>query len=138
MARRKSTPSSEKPTEYYEPIETEFVDEPRPKAIVVSKRKTMRPALTPEARENQLISLAVDLAEQQLREGTASSQVITHYLKLGSMREKLERERLQEEIRLQKAKTKALANAEEIKVLYENALKAMRNYGGYGETDEEY
>lgn len=98
----------------------------------------MRPALTPEARENQLISLAVDLAEQQLRDGTASSQVITHYLKLGSMREKLERERLQEEIRLQKAKTKALANAEEIKVLYENALKAMRNYGGYGEPDEEY
>ena len=53
----------------------------------------MRPALTPEAREGQLVSLAVDLAEQQLRDGTASSQVITHYLKLGSMREKLERER---------------------------------------------
>ena len=98
--------------------------------------KRMRPGLTPEARENQMISLAVDLAEQQLREGTASSQVITHYLKLGSTREKLERERLEEENRLLKAKTKALQNAEEIKVLYEEALKAMRNYGGQGDPDE--
>ena len=64
--------------------------------ISESKRK-IRPALTPEARENQLISLAVDLAEKQLQEGTASSQVITHYLKLGSMRERLEREKLEEE-----------------------------------------
>ena len=101
-----------------------------------SSSRKMRPALTPEARENQLISLAVDLAEQQMRDGTASSQVITHYLKLGSMREKLERERLQEEIRLQKAKTKALDSAEEIKVLYSEALKAMRNYSGHG--DQEY
>ena len=99
-------------------------------------KKPMRPALTPEARENQMISLAVDLAEQQLREGTASSQVITHYLKLGSTREKLERERLAEENRLLKAKTKAIENAEEVKVLYENALKAMRNYGGQGDPAE--
>ena len=99
-------------------------------------RPKMRPALSPEARENQLISLAVDLAEEQLREGTASSQVITHYLKLGSTREKLERERLEEENKLLKAKTKALENVEEIKVLYEQALKAMRTYGGQGEPDE--
>lgn len=98
--------------------------------------KKMRPAITPEARENQMISLAVDLAEQQLRDGTASSQVITHYLKLGSTREKLERERLEEENRLLKAKTKALQDASEIKVLYEEALKAMRNYGGQGDPDE--
>lgn len=98
--------------------------------------KKMRPGLTPEARENQMISLAVDLAEQQLREGTASSQVITHYLKLGSTREKLERERLEEENRLLKAKTKALQDASEIKVLYEEALKAMRNYGGQGDPDD--
>lgn len=95
-----------------------------------------RPAITPEARENQLISLAVDLAERQLREGTASSQVITHYLKLGSTREKLERERLEEENKLLRAKSKAIENAEEVKVLYEAALKAMRNYGGQGEPDE--
>lgn len=95
-----------------------------------------RPGLTPEAREKQLISLAVDLAERQLEEGTASSQVITHYLKLGSTREKLERERLEEENKLLRAKTKALANAEEIKALYEDALKAMRNYAGQGDPDE--
>lgn len=102
-----------------------------------NKSKKMRPALTPEAREGQLVSLAVDLAEQQLRDGTASSQVITHYLKLGSIREKLERERLQEEINLQKAKTRAYDSAEEIKILYADALKAMRNYSGQGEVDEE-
>lgn len=96
----------------------------------------MRPAISVEARENQLVSLAVDLAERQLREGTASSQVITHYLKLGSTREKLERERLEEENKLLKAKTKALENAEEVKVLYEQALKAMRNYAGQGEPDD--
>lgn len=106
------------------------------KQTISSNSKPMRPALTPEARENQMISLAVDLAEQQMRDGTASSQVITHYLRLGSMREKLERERLEEENRLLKAKTKALENAEEIKVLYEEALRAMRNYAGQGDPDE--
>lgn len=100
-----------------------------------SSRKR-RPALTPESREKQLIAMAMDAAEQQLMDGTASSQVITHFLKLGSEREKLERERLAEENRLLKAKTHALENAEEIKVLYEKALKAMRNYGGQGDQDE--
>ena len=95
-------------------------------------KKAMRPALTPEARENQLISLAVDLAEQQLREGTASSQVITHYLKLGSMREKLEREKLQKENALLEAKKKSVESNEEIKVLYKDALDAMRLYSGQG------
>ena len=109
----------------------------RPKTATSPKTKSnIRPALTPEARENQLISLAVDLAEQQLRDGTASSQVITHYLKLGSTREKLEQEVKVKELELMAAKTKALANAEEIKVLYENAIKAMRNYSGNGEPDE--
>lgn len=101
-----------------------------------SSSKKSRPALTPEAREGQLIARAIDLAEQQLIDGTASSQVITHFLKLGSMREKLERERLEEENKLLKAKTKAYANAEEIKVLYSDALKAMRNYSGMGDPDE--
>ena len=100
--------------------------------------KKMRPALTPEARENQLISLAVDLAERQMREGTASSQVITHYLKLGSTREKLERERLEEENKLLRAKTKALEDQKELKELYADALKAMRNYSGNGGSDDYY
>lgn len=98
--------------------------------------KRGRPAITPEARENQLISLAVDLAERQLREGTASSQVITHYLKLGSMREQLERERLEEENKLLKAKTKALEDQGEYKELVAKAIEAMRNYSGNGDSDE--
>ena len=101
-----------------------------------SKQQKIRPALTPEAEEGQMIALAMAQAKQQLLDGTASSQVITHFLKLGSCREKLERERLEEENRLLRAKTKALADAEEIKSLYENALKAMRNYAGQGDPDE--
>lgn len=98
--------------------------------------RKMRPALSVEARENQLISMAVDLAEQQLRDGTASSQVITHYLKLGSTREKLENKLKMKELELMEAKTKQINNAEESKVLYEQALKAMRNYAGQGDPDE--
>lgn len=92
--------------------------------------------MTPEARENQLISLAVDLAERQLIEGTASSQVITHYLKLGSTRERLERERLEEENNLLRAKVKAIDSTEEIKALYKNAIDAFRTYSGHGDEDE--
>lgn len=98
--------------------------------------RNVRPALTPESREKQMISLAVDLAEKQLLEGTASSQVITHYLKLGTMREQLEIKRIEQEIELNKAKTKALDNAEEIKVLYENAIKAMQTYSGHGSSGD--
>lgn len=98
--------------------------------------RAIRPALTPEARENQMISLAVDLAERQLQEGTASSQVITHYLKLGSTRERLERERLEEENKLLKARTEQLQSMKRVEELYEEAIKAMRNYGGQGEQDE--
>ena len=100
--------------------------------------KKIRPALTPEARENQMISLAVDLAEKQLQEGTASSQVITHYLKLGSMRERLEREKLAEENKLLRAKTKSIEEAADMKDLYANAIKAMARYSGNGDDDEEY
>jgi len=97
--------------------------------------KKMRPALTPEARENQLIALAVDLAEKQLLEGTASAQVITHYLKLGATTARLEKEKLENENKLLKAKTQALESAERQEELYTNAINAMRNYSGYG-TEE--
>ena len=100
------------------------------------QNKPMRPALTPEARESQLASLAHDLAEKQLRDGTASAQVISYFLRKGSEEDKLKIEKLQEENRLLRAKTKAIANSEEIKVLYEEALKAMRSYGGQGDPDE--
>lgn len=86
------------------------------------------PALTPDAREKQLISLAIDLAEKQLAEGTASAQVITHYLKLGSMREKLEREKLEKENQLLRAKTEALESARRVEELYSEAIKAFKSY----------
>ena len=97
--------------------------------------KDIRPALTPEARENQLISLAVDLAERQLQEGTASSQVITHYLKLGSTKERIEKEILEKQKDLITAKTEALHSAKRIEELYTNAIKAMRSYGGHNDSD---
>ena len=97
--------------------------------------KDVRPALTPEARENQLISYAVDLAEKQLRDGTASSQVITHYLKLGSTKEKIEKEILEKQKDLITAKTEALKSSKRIEELYTNAIKAMRTYGGHGDYE---
>lgn len=101
------------------------------KAEKVSKvKRSFRPALTPEARENQLISLAVDLAEKQLMEGTASSQVITHYLKLGSTKEKIEKEILEKQKELIEAKTQNLQSEKRIEELYSEALNAMLNYSG--------
>lgn len=109
---------------------------PRIKKQSVSEpAKKMRPALTPEARENQLISLAVDLAEQQLREGTASAQVITHYLKLGATTARLEKEKLEKENQLLEAKTRALESAEKQEELYVNAINAMKNYAGYDDQN---
>lgn len=88
------------------------------------------PAKTPKGRENQLISLAVDLAEKQLQEGTASSQVITHFLKLGTERERLEREKLEQENLLIREKVNAIRAAERVEELYANAIAAMKTYGG--------
>lgn len=102
-----------------------------------SSNRRSRPALTVEARENQLISLAVDLAEQQLRDGTASSQVITHYLKLGSTKERIEKEILMKQKDLIEAKTKSYRSSEEIKELYREALKAMKSYQGDGGYEDE-
>lgn len=99
-------------------------------------KRAMRPALTPESRENQMISLAMDLAEQQLRDGTASSQLITEFVKRGSTKARLEREILAEQKELMVAKTEALQSAKRIEELYTNALDAMRNYSGQGDPDE--
>lgn len=97
-----------------------------------------RPALTPEARENQLISLAVDLAERQLQDGTASSQVITHFLKLGTTKAELEKEKLERENELLRAKTDAIEGSKDMLEMYENAIKAMQRYSGHGGSDDEY
>lgn len=103
-----------------------------------SMTRKRRPATTPEARENQMISLAVDLAEKQLIEGTATSQVITHYLKLGSTKERLEKDILKQQKSLLEAKTEALKSAKRVEELYADALEAMRHYSGnYGEMEED-
>lgn len=99
-------------------------------------KQNCRPALTPEARENQLISLAVDLAEQQLRDGTASSQVISHYLKLGSTKASLEKEKLKSENELLRAKKESIESAKRVEELYMNALNAMKNYSGRSDHDD--
>lgn len=99
-------------------------------------KKPIRPALTPEARENQLISLAIDLAEKQLRDGTAKSQVITHFLKLGSTKERIEKEILEKQKELIEAKTQTLQAAQRMEELYSEAIKAMRTYSG--QEDDSY
>lgn len=96
-----------------------------------SSRK-MRPALTPEARENQLISLSMDLVEERLRNGTASSQETTHFLKLASTKSRTEKEILELQKELIKAKTESLHSAKRMEEMYEDALNAMRSYSGQG------
>ncbi len=96
------------------------------------------PATTPDARENQLINYAIDLAEKQMLEGTASSQVITHYLKLASTRETLEKEKLRREVDVLRAKTEALEANKGSDEMYKQALQAMRSYQGVEAPDEEY
>ena len=105
MRRRKESPSDETPSRH-------------------------RPGATPDARESQMIDLADQLAERQLRDGSASAQVITHYLRLGSSRERIEQEKLALETELVKAKTEAIANAQKTEELYREALQAMRSYSG--------
>ena len=99
----------------------------------VKASASRRPALTPEARENQLISMAYDAAERQFQEGTASSQVITHFLKLGTVKAELEN-------KLLRAKTESLQSTQRIEELYSEAIKAMQRYSGRGgeEDDDEY
>ena len=89
-----------------------------------------RPATTPEGREIEMVSLAHDLAEQQILKGTASSQVITHFLKLGSSRERLEQQRLEYESELARVKIEAIESQKRVEELYKEALDAMRMYSG--------
>lgn len=107
------------------------------KKDTVSPTRKMKPALSPEARENQLIALAVDLAEKQLTEGTASAQVITHYLKLGTMKEQLEREKLERENELLRVKSEAIQSAQRVEELYANAIKAMHSYRSTGDNEDD-
>ena len=92
------------------------------------KTRTFQPAKTPEARENQLISLAVDQVEQQLIEGVASTAVLVHFLKLATAKEQMERAKLASEVELLKAKTENINSNKEMKELYSEALSAMADY----------
>ena len=106
------------------------------KSTAIGKNRRA-PATTPEGRENQLIALAVDLAEKQMLDGSASSQVITHYLKLGSTKDQIEKEILLEQKKLITAKTQALQSSKKVEELYKNALNAMRNYSGNSSMEED-
>lgn len=108
----------------------------RPKQNSPRKRP---PATTPEGRENQLISLAMDLVEKRLLAGTASSQETTHFLKLGSTKERLEKDILEKQKDLITAKTESIQSAKRVEELYVDALNAMRRYSGdrRGDDDEE-
>ena len=105
-------------------------------AGIEPQKKPRSKSTTEKGRENQLIAAAVDLAEKQLRDGTASAQVITHYLKLGTEKEKLELEIKRQEKELIAAKTEALKSAKRVEELYANALSAMRRYSG--DSDDNY
>jgi hypothetical protein len=104
------------------------------------QRTRHKPATTLETRENEVVSQAIDLAERQIQAGTASSQVITHFLKLGSTREQLEQQRLEHENELTRVKIEAIESQKRVEELYREALAAMRAYSGQapfpGEDDD--
>ena len=102
-----------------------------------SNKKPLRPAMSPEAREQQLTSLAVDLVEQRLIDGTASAQETVHFLKLASQKTKLELERARLENELIKAKTQSIRDQADMKALYKDAIAAMRRYSGHGSDEED-
>ena len=103
-----------------------------------SRTRKMPPAKTPEGRENQLIAMAEQLAEEKLRDGTASNQLIIHYLRLATSKAQLEKAALEEDIRLKRAKTVSIESAKELEVMVSNAMEAMRSYSGlFSEEDLE-
>ena len=101
-----------------------------------TKNRKIRPALSPEARENQLIALATDLVEQRLLDGTASSQETTYFLKQGSVKTRYEIEKLKEENALLKAKTESIQSQKKIEELYNKAIKALKSYSGRSEEED--
>ena len=102
----------------------------------MAKAVKTRSALTPEGRESQLISLAIDLAEKQLREGTASSQVIAHFLKLGSTKAQIEKELLEKQRDLAEAKADSIKSGKRMDELYLQAVNAMKTYSGQEEEPD--
>ena len=111
---------------------------PKVKTNMSNSNKKISPALSPEARENQLISLAVDLVEQRLIDGTASSQETTHFLKLATTKARLEKEILEKQKELMVAKTEQIRSEQHKEELYEEVINALRKYNGQGDSDDEY
>lgn len=101
-----------------------------------SDKPKRRSSFSTESEEQQMISLAMNLVKQRLLDGTASAQETTHFLKLGGAKHQYELEKLREENKLLRAKSDAIETGKESKEMYEAALKAMRNYAGYGEPEE--
>lgn len=101
----------------------------------VPKKRRRRPASSPEERENQMIAMAMDLAEKQLAEGTASTQVITHFLKLGSTREAVEKDMIEKKTELVSAQVENLESQKRMDAVYQNAIDAMRRYTGHDEEE---
>lgn len=110
----------------------------RPKKAATGELPPLRPALSPEARENQMISLAMDLVEKRLREGTASSAETTHFLKLATVKSELEKAKLEEENKLLRAKTETLKAVKDNAELYKKAIRAMREYSGLDDEEDNY
>lgn len=102
----------------------------------MAKATNKVPARNPQARENELINLAVTLAEQKLRDGTAPAQIITHFLKLATVREQLENEKLRSDLEVAKAKIKQIDSQQGLQIIYENAIAAMKNYSGIFSGEE--
>ena len=99
-------------------------------------RVRTRPAISPDIKENELVSLAIDLVEQRLRDGTASAQETCHFLKIATSKARIEKEILEQQKELISAKTEALKSAKRVEALYADAIKAFRNYNGQGDENE--
>lgn len=104
---------------------------------VKNSEKKVRPALTPEAEEAQMIALATNLVKQRLINGTASSQETTHFLRLGSTKAKLEKKILEQEVELKAAKTESIKASQRSEELYREAIKAFRSYSGQEDQDDD-
>lgn len=104
------------------------------------KKASLEPSkrLTDQGRESFLVNLALDIAEQQLLNGTASSQLISHFLKLGTQKYKLENERLRSDLKVAEAKIKDYENREDTKILLESALNAFKSYVGVSEEESNH
>lgn len=106
------------------------------KTIPKASTKKVLPAITPEDREQQLISMSYDLAERQILEGTATSQVITHFLRLGSQRESYEKQLLLKKAELLEQQVEELKSAKRTEELYSQAIDAMMRYSGQRNDDD--